>query len=84
MNFATPAIAINYEHKSAGIMQQLGMPEMAIDIRHLLDGTLQAMVADTLGQLPQINERLAQAVRREREQGYRMVESVLARIGEGK
>ena len=84
MNFATPAIAINYEHKSAGIMQQLGMPEMAIDIRHLLDGSLQAMVADTLGQLPQINERLAQAVRREREQGYRMVESVLTRIGEGK
>ncbi|MGE4389762.1 MAG: colanic acid biosynthesis pyruvyl transferase WcaK, partial [Citrobacter sp.] len=84
MNFATPAIAINYEHKSAGIMQQLGMPEMAIDIRHLLDDSLQAMVADTLGQLPQINERLAQAVRREREQGYRMVESVLTRIGEGK
>ena len=27
MNFATPAIAINYEHKSAGIMQQLGLPE---------------------------------------------------------
>lgn len=52
MNFATPAIAINYEHKSAGIMQQLGLPEMAIDIRHLLDGSLQAMVADTLGQLP--------------------------------
>ena len=51
MNFATPAIAINYEHKSAGIMQQLGLPEMAIDIRHLLDGSLQAMVADTLGQL---------------------------------
>ncbi len=24
MNFGTPAIAINYEHKSAGIMQQLG------------------------------------------------------------
>ncbi|VDZ78108.1 extracellular polysaccharide biosynthesis protein [Salmonella bongori] len=82
MNFATPAIAINYEHKSAGIMQQLGMPEMAIDIRHLLDGSLNAMVADTLGQLPQVNKRLAAAVRREREQGLRMVESVLARIGE--
>lgn len=82
MNFATPAIAINYEHKSAGIMQQLGMPEMAIDIRHLLDGSLNAMVADTLGQLPQVNERLVAAVRREREQGMRMVESVLTRIGE--
>lgn len=47
MNFGTPAIAINYEHKSAGIMQQLGMPEMAVDIRHLLDGSLGAMVGDT-------------------------------------
>ncbi|SUG47038.1 extracellular polysaccharide biosynthesis protein [Salmonella enterica subsp. arizonae] len=82
MNFATPAIAINYEHKSAGIMQQLGMPEMAIDIRHLLNGSLNVMVADTLGQLPQVNERLVAAVRREREQGMRMVESVLTRIGE--
>ena len=57
MNFGTPAIAINYEHKSAGIMQQLGMPEMAVDIRHLLDGSLGAMVGDTLGQLPAVNER---------------------------
>ena len=49
MNFATFGGAINYEHKSAGIIpQQLGLPEMAIDIRHLLDGSLQAMVADTL------------------------------------
>lgn len=84
MNFATPAIAINYEHKSAGIMQQLGLPEMAIDIRHLLDGSLEAMVADTLGQLPALNARLADAVNHEREQGFRMVQSVLTRIGEGK
>jgi len=84
MNFATPAIAINYEHKSAGIMQQLGMPEMAIDIRHLLDGSLEAMVADTLGSLPAVNERLAVAVKAERENGLSMVKSVLDRIGEGK
>jgi colanic acid/amylovoran biosynthesis protein len=84
MNFGTPAIAINYEHKSAGIMQQLGMPEMAVDIRHLLDGSLGAMVGDTLGQLPAINERLAVAVKAERENGIRMVKSVLDRVGEGK
>ncbi|KNC94560.1 colanic acid biosynthesis pyruvyl transferase WcaK [Trabulsiella odontotermitis] len=84
MNFGTPAIAINYEHKSAGIMQQLGMPEMAMDIRHLLDGSLGAMVGDTLGQLPAINARLAQAVTAEREAGMKMVQSVLARIGEVK
>ncbi|EFL4497070.1 colanic acid biosynthesis pyruvyl transferase WcaK [Escherichia fergusonii] len=84
MNFSTPAIAINYEHKSAGIMQQLGLPEMAIDIRHLLDGSLQAMVADTLGQLPALNARLNEAVSRERQAGMQMVQSVLERIGEVK
>ena len=84
MNFGTPAIAINYEHKSAGIMQQLGMPEMAVDIRHLLNGDLEAMAADTLGQLPTLVPRLNEAVARERAAGLAMVESVLTRIGEGK
>ena len=84
MNFGTPAIAINYEHKSAGIMQQLGMPERAIDIRQLLDGSLQGVVGDVLGQLPAIKERLVHAVRAERETGLRMVESVLNRVKGGK
>lgn len=84
MNFGTPAIAINYEHKSAGIMQQLGMPEMAVDIRHLLNGDLEAMAADTLGQLSTLVPRLNEAVARERAAGLAMVESVLMRIGEGK
>ncbi|MEH3411920.1 colanic acid biosynthesis pyruvyl transferase WcaK [Phytobacter diazotrophicus] len=84
MNFGTPAIAINYEHKSAGIMQQLGMPEMAVDIRHLLDGSLAAMAGDTLGQLPALNQRLATAVAAEREKGALMVKSVLDRIREVK
>lgn len=84
MNFGTPAIAINYEHKSAGIMQQLGMPEMAVDIRHLLNGDLEAMAADTLGQLSTLVPRLNEAVARERAAGLAMVESVLTRIGEGK
>ncbi|WP_421356313.1 colanic acid biosynthesis pyruvyl transferase WcaK [Pseudocitrobacter faecalis] len=84
MNFGTPAIAINYEHKSAGIMQQLGMPEMAVDIRHLLNGDLEAMAADTLSQLPTLVPRLNEAVARERAAGLAMVESVLTRIGEGK
>lgn len=84
MNFGTPAIAINYEHKSAGIMQQLGMPEMAVDIRHLLNGDLETMAADTLGQLPTLVPRLQEAVARERASGLEMVQSVLTRIGEGK
>ncbi|WP_437888299.1 colanic acid biosynthesis pyruvyl transferase WcaK [Phytobacter sp. V91] len=84
MNFGTPAIAINYEHKSAGIMKQLGMPEMAVEIRHLLDGSLAAMAADMLGQLPALNQRLSVAVDAEREKGAQMVQSVLDRIREVK
>ncbi|MCV5403964.1 colanic acid biosynthesis pyruvyl transferase WcaK, partial [Escherichia coli] len=76
----TPAIAINYEHKSAGIMRQLGLPEMAVDIRHLLDGSLEVKVAGALGQLPELRIRLGDAVTRERERGVSMVQSVLSRI----
>ena len=45
---------------------------------------LGAMVGDTLGQLPAINERLAVAVKAEREKGIGMVKSVLDRVREGK
>lgn len=83
MNFGTPAIAINYEHKSAGIMQQLGMPEMAIDIRCLLNGAMKGMVADFPGQLPALTARTSAAVTVERASGLRMMESVLTRIREG-
>ncbi len=62
-------------------MQQLGLPEMAIDIRHLLDGNLQAMVADTLGQLPVLNARFNEAVSRERQTGMQMVHLCLSAWG---
>jgi len=84
MNFGTPAIAINYEHKSAGIMKQLGMPEMAVEIQHLLDGSLQQKVTETLNQLPEINKRLVLAVQAERQQGLRMVQNMLTRVKEAK
>ena len=74
-------------HKQLVALMRLpmpGMPEMAVDIRHLLDGSLGAMVGDTLGQLPAINERLAVAVKAEREKGIGMVKSVLDRVREGK
>lgn len=82
MNFGTPELALNYEHKSAGIMRQLGMPEMAVDIRQLLDGTLQDTAMRALEDLPALRDRVFRAVQREREQGRRMVASVLERIQE--
>lgn len=46
--------------------------------------SLEGKVADVLGQLPELNVRVENVVQREREKGVRMVESVLARIGEVK
>lgn len=40
MNFVILVIVINYEYKFVGIMQQLGLLEMVIDICYLLDGSL--------------------------------------------
>nr|MBA2814743.1 amylovoran biosynthesis protein AmsF [Candidatus Pantoea persica] len=40
MNFGTPAVAINYEHKSMGVMNQLGLLQMATDVKSLMDGSL--------------------------------------------
>ncbi len=62
MNFGTPAIAIDYEHKLAGIMQQMGMPEMVIDIRHLLDGSMQGLVGNMISLFPVLGEKVAAVV----------------------
>ncbi|VTP71052.1 colanic acid biosynthesis glycosyltransferase WcaL [Leclercia adecarboxylata] len=79
MNFGTPAIAINYEHKSAGIMQQLGMPEMAVDIRHLLDGSLGADGGRHPRPVAGHQRTPGGGGQAERENGIRMVKSVLDR-----
>lgn len=63
-------------------MQQLGLAELAIDIRHLLNGSLQSVVADTLNQLPALKAKVANAVTEERAKGFMMIKSVLDRIRE--
>ena len=39
-NFGTAAIALNYEHKSLGIMQQLGLNDFSRTVHSLFDNTL--------------------------------------------
>ncbi|MEY8711612.1 colanic acid biosynthesis pyruvyl transferase WcaK [Mangrovibacter phragmitis] len=84
MNFGTPAIAINYEHKSTGIMRQLGLPELAIDIRLLLNGSLSGAIADTLGQIDDLKAKVKLAVDAERANGMSMIKGVLDRVREAR
>ncbi|MGH8494488.1 MAG: colanic acid biosynthesis pyruvyl transferase WcaK [Moraxellaceae bacterium] len=79
MNFGTPAIAVNYEHKSLGILRQLGLPDLACDIPALLDGRMEALVFEVLQDLPRWRARVAAAVLVERERAKQTVARVVVR-----
>lgn len=65
MNFGTPAVALNYEHKSEGIMKRLGIDELAVPVHALLDGTLRDKVLSLLADTG-LRARVAAAVAREK------------------
>lgn len=77
MNFGTPAIAINYEHKSAGIMEQLGLPELSASLQDLIQGRLTSHIVALLSD-PSIVSRVSDAVKREREFARNTICSILA------
>ncbi|KHE00471.1 colanic acid/amylovoran biosynthesis protein [Pantoea sp. PNA 14-12] len=81
MNFGTPAVAINYEHKSMGVMNQLGLPQMATDVQSLMDGSLIDKVQSVLADYDAIKQNVAAAVAHEREVGNRITEEILNVIG---
>jgi colanic acid/amylovoran biosynthesis protein len=68
MNFGTPAFAINYEHKSAGILMQMELPDLALDVAELLDGRAIARIFNALDQLASLKTRSNLAVIREKQQ----------------
>jgi len=79
MNFGTPSVALNYEHKSEGIMKRLGVDDLAIPVKALLDGSLRTKVLALL-QDETLRPRVATAVAREKAFAR---ESVLATLGIG-
>lgn len=81
MNFGTPAVAINYEHKSMGVMNQLGLPQMATDVKSLMDGSLIDKVQTVLADYDNIKLQVDRAVANEREIGNRITEEILKVLG---
>jgi colanic acid/amylovoran biosynthesis protein len=79
MNFGTPSVALNYEHKSEGIMKRLGVAELAVPVTALLDGSLRSQVLALLRD-DTLRARVAVAVAREKAFAR---ESVLATLGIG-
>lgn len=81
MNFGTPAVAINYEHKSLGVMNQLGLPQMATDVKSLMDGSLIAKVQTILTDYDNIRRQVNEAVEKERDVGNKITEDILTVLG---
>lgn len=79
MNFGTPAVALNYEHKSEGVMKRLGVDDLAMPVPALLDGSLGRKVLDLLAD-DALRTRVAAAVVREKAFAR---EAVLATLGVG-
>lgn len=81
MNFGTPAVAINYEHKSAGIMQQLKLPELSADVVSLIDGSLAKNIMSMLETVSVLKEKVAIAIANERDKGIEITKGLIKRIG---
>nr|WP_024965028.1 colanic acid biosynthesis pyruvyl transferase WcaK [Pantoea sp. IMH] len=81
MNFGTPAVAINYEHKSLGVMNQLGLPDMATDVKSLMDGSIITKVNGILDNYEAVKQQVDLAVEQERILGNKITEDVVRILG---
>lgn len=79
MTFGTPAIVINYEHKSLGVMNQLGLPDMASDVKSLMDGTIIGKVNGVLDNYDAVKQQVDSAVSKEQQRGNQITSDVLTK-----
>lgn len=77
MNFDTPAIAINYEHKSLGVMQQLDINELAVDVNDLITGEIIQRFDYVIDNYVSIKERVITSVAKERDLGHKTISDTL-------
>ena len=80
MNFGTPAIAINYEHKSEGIMQQLEMPELSHSFKSFMSSNFETNLLNLLDQSNTMKEKIKIKVDCERNRANKMVQLTLTDI----
>ncbi|MDG1644314.1 colanic acid biosynthesis pyruvyl transferase WcaK [Klebsiella huaxiensis] len=82
INFGTPAIAINYEHKSLGVMQGLNMNELSASVDDLINSNIIKKIDFLISNYEEINQKLYLNLTATRELGHTMVAQVLKSIGE--
>lgn len=73
MNFGTPAFALNYEHKSEGIMNQLGLPDFGVPLVELCNGKLQDKIDSYLQNSSVLKQKVSDALAVEKGRASSMV-----------
>lgn len=81
INFGTPAIAINYEHKSLGVMQGLKMDGLSASIKDLISGNIKTHIDYLISNYDTINFELQSKVQETREIGHEIVSKIVKSIG---
>lgn len=81
INFGTPAIAINYEHKSLGVMQGLKMDGLSASIKDLISGNIKTHINYLISNYDTINFELQSKVQETREIGHEIVSKIVKSIG---
>jgi colanic acid/amylovoran biosynthesis protein len=80
LNFGTPAIALNYEHKSAGVLQQLGLGHLASPVTGIINGSVIVKANEVLNWTGDQKAAMLDAVAEERKVASKMVQDALAKV----
>lgn len=81
INFGTPAIAINYEHKSLGVMRGLGMEQLSANLTELLNGKIIDKIDYILDNYSDLSDALRVKIGRTRDIGSDISKIILDEIG---
>lgn len=77
MNFGTPAIVINYEHKSEGIMRQMGLDKYAHPVSSVIDGSIIKSIFDLDAEIESVRLKVTSVVKDEKIRTKDMVRNFL-------
>ncbi|MDA7859338.1 polysaccharide pyruvyl transferase family protein, partial [Mariniblastus sp.] len=77
LRYGTPALALYYEHKSEGVLKQLGLDDWSVRLQEVGNSKTKSLVSQILRNPIQSNERVKNAVDAERLRAQEMIKWVL-------
>jgi len=80
LRYGTPTLALYYEHKSEGVLNQLGLSEWSVRLQDVAEPSTRELAVSILDNQTSARERVQKAVSDERTRASKMVASILRDI----